>query len=64
LELQLPSHSTTRTPIETTFQVDAIGVYVKAMNADTGESVETVLRMDSDVDFEKSAVNLVDVSGE
>lgn len=64
LELLLPPGTKKGAPIEVTFQVDAIGVYVKAVNLSTGELVETTLRMESDVDAATSAVNQVSISAE
>lgn len=64
LEMLLPSNTKKGSPIEVTFQVDAIGVYVKAVNLSTGELVETTLRMESDVDAATSAVNQISVSAE
>ena len=55
-----PAHS----PIEVTFQVDTSGVYVKAINMSTGESVDTTIDMKSKVDFGNSAVNLLSIGGE
>lgn len=64
LEMLLPPNTAKGSPIEVNFQVDAIGVYVKAVNLSTGETVETTLRMDSDIDMANSAVNQLSVSGE
>lgn len=64
LEMLLPPNTRKGSPIEVTFQVDAIGVYVKAVNLSTGELVETTLRMESDVDAATSAVNQISVSAE
>lgn len=64
LEMLLPPNTKKGSPIEVTFQVDAIGVYVKAVNLSTGELVETTLRMESDVDAATSAVNQISVSAE
>ena len=64
LEMLLPPNTKKGSPIEVTFQVDAIGVYVKAVNLSTGELVETTLRMESDVDAATSAVNQMSVSAE
>jgi molecular chaperone DnaK len=64
LELMLPPNTPKSSPIEVTFKVDALGVYVKARNTITGEEVETTLHMDSDIDANKSRVNLVKVSAE
>ena len=64
LEMLLPTNTKKGSPIEVTFQVDAIGVYVKAVNLSTGELVETTLRMESDVDATTSAVNQISVSAE
>lgn len=64
LEMLLPPNTAKGSPIEVNFQVDAIGVYVKAVNLSTGEAVETTLRMDSDIDMAKSAINSLSVSGE
>lgn len=64
LEMLLPPNTKKGSPIEVTFQIDAVGVYVKAINLSTGEIVETTLRMESDVDAETSAVNQVSISAE
>lgn len=64
LDMMLPPNTKKGSPIEVTFQVDAIGVYVKAVNLSTGELVETTLRMESDVDAATSAVNQIGVSAE
>lgn len=64
LEMLLPPNTKKGSPIEVTFQVDAIGVCVKAVNLSTGEIVETTLRMESDVDATTSAVNQMSVSAE
>lgn len=64
LEMLLPPYTKRGSPIEVTFLVDAIGVYVKAVNLSTGEIVETTLRMESDVDAATSAVNQMSVSAE
>ena len=64
LEMLLPPNTKKGSPIEVTFQIDAVGVYVKAINLSTGEIVETTLRMESDVDAETSAVNQVGISAE
>lgn len=64
LEMLLPPNTRKGSPIEVTFQVDAVGVYVKAVNLSTGEIVETTLRMESDVDAVTSAVNQMSISAE
>lgn len=64
LEMLLPPNTRKGSPIEVTFQVDAVGVYVKAVNLSTGEIVETTLRMESDVDAATSAVNRMSISAE
>lgn len=64
LEMALPVATKKNTPIEVTFKVDALGVYVKAKNVYNGEAVETTLHMDSDIDVKRSCVNLVKVSAE
>ena len=64
LEMLLPPNTKKGSPIEVTFQIDVVGVYVKAVNLSTGEIVETTLRMESDVDVETSAVNQVSISAE
>lgn len=64
LEMDLPPNTIKNSPIEVTFQVDAVGVYVKAVNPSTGEIVETTLRMESDVDAATSAVNQLSISAE
>ena len=64
LEMLLPPNTKKGSPIEVTFQIDAVGVYVKAVNLSTGEIVETTLRMESDVDAETSAVNQMSISAE
>ena len=64
LEMLLPPNTKKGSPIEVTFQIDVVGVYVKAINLSTGEIVEITLRMESDVDAETSAVNQVSISAE
>ena len=64
LEMLLPPNTKKGSPIEVTFQIDVVGVYVKAINLSTGEIVETTLRMESDVDAETSAVNQIGISAE
>ena len=64
LEMLLPPQTKKGSPIEVTFQVDSVGVYVKAVNVKTGEMVDTKIIMQSDVDASTSAVNLVSVSAE
>ncbi len=64
LEMMLPPNTRKGSPIEVTFQLDASGLYVKALNLSTGEVVETTLRMQSDVNMETSAVNTLGISGE
>ena len=64
LEMLLPPNTKKGSPIEVTFQIDVVGVYVKAVNLSTGEIVETTLRMESDVDAETSAVNQMSISAE
>jgi cell division protein ftsA len=64
LEMLLPPNTKKGSPIEVTFQIDVVGVYVKAINLSTGEIVETTLRMESDVDAETSVVNQVSISAE
>ena len=64
LEMLLPPNTKKGSPIEVTFQIDAAGVYVKAVNLSTGEIVETTLRRESDVDAETSAVNQIGISAE
>lgn len=57
----LPLNIRNGTPIEVTFQVDVIVIYVKAVKLSTGEIVETTLRMESDVDAATSAVNQMSI---
>lgn len=64
LEMNLPANTKKGSPIEVTFQVDGVGVYVKAVNVATGEDVHTSLKMKSDVDMETSAVNQISVKAE
>lgn len=64
LKMYLPAGTPAGSPIEVTFEVEAIGVYVKATNLTTGEVVETTITMNSDIDMEKSAVHELSVSGE
>lgn len=64
LEMTLPPQTMKGTPIEVTFRVDASGVYITAINSQTGEKVETKLSMGSDVDMESSAANNLTVAGE
>lgn len=64
LEFRLPPNTAKGSPIEVTFQVTMMGVYVKAVNLATGEAVDTTLRMESDIDVNNSAVNQMSVSAE
>ena len=64
LEMVLPPQTRKGTPIEVTFQVDSAGVYVKAVNMQTGEAMDTTLRMESDIDLASSNVHNLGVSGE
>lgn len=64
LEFRLPPNTAKGSPIEVTFQVTMMGVYVKAVNLATGEAVDTTLRMESDIDVSNSAVNQMSVSAE
>ncbi len=64
LEMILPKNTPKGTPIEVTFIVDAAGVYVKALNKNNGESVETTIKMNSDIDMENSSVTQLSISAE
>lgn len=64
LEFRLPPNTAKGSPIEVTFQVTMMGVYVKAVNLATGKAVDTTLRMESDIDVSNSAVNQMSISAE
>ncbi len=64
LELLLPPNTRKGSPIEVTFQVDASGVYVKAVNLLTKEEAEVTIRMQSDDDVNSDAVTQLTVSAE
>lgn len=64
LELVLPPQTRKGTPIEVTFQVDSAGIYVKAVNLQTGEQMETTVQMGSDIDLDNSNVHGIGISGE
>ena len=49
LELLLPPNTRKGSPIEVTFQVEAAGVYVKAVNLSSGEIVEATIKMESEI---------------
>ncbi len=64
LEMILPKNTPKGTPVEVTFIVDAAGVYVKTLNKNNGESVETTIKMNSDIDMENSSVTQLSISAE
>lgn len=64
LIVNLPENTSRDTPIEVTFKVDASGVHVSAKNIKTGETFETFLRTESDIDVEKSAVHQLRISAD
>ena len=64
LEMVLPANTKKNSPIEVTFQVDASGVYVKAMNVATGEIVDTTLVMKSTEDVDPSKLEGMLIAGE
>ena len=49
LELLLPPNTRKGSPIEVTLQVEAAGVYVKAVNLSSGEIVEATIKMESEI---------------
>lgn len=62
LELILPPNTKKGTKIEVTFIINSSGLYVKALNTETGEFNEVNLKMKSEIDITKSPVNSVTVS--
>ncbi|MCD7825671.1 MAG: Hsp70 family protein [Clostridiaceae bacterium] len=57
LVLKLPPNTPVNSPIEVQFEMDAAGLYVKAVNPDTGEFVDATIKMNVEVDMENSVVN-------
>ena len=55
--LNLPPNTPKDSPIEVHFEMDASGLYVKASNSATGESVDAKITMNNEVDMENSVVN-------
>ncbi len=55
--LNLPPNTPKDSPIEVHFEMDASGLYVKASNSATGESVDAKITMNIEVDMENSVVN-------
>ena len=49
LELLLPPNTRKGSPIEVMLQVEAAGVYVKAVNLSSGEIVEATIKMESEI---------------
>ena len=64
LIVNLPPNTSRDTPIKVTFKVDASGVHVEAVNTKTGETFETFLRTESDIDVERSAVHQLRISSD
>lgn len=64
LEMLLPPGTKKGSPIEVTFQLEASGIYVKALNLSTGEVVETTIRFADDVKIDESHLNSLGVFGE
>lgn len=62
--LELPPNTSKDTPIEVTFRLDADGLYIKAVNLMNGESIDTTIKMNADVDMENSPARYMRVSGE
>lgn len=63
LELNLPGNLPKGSPIEVTFSVEAVGVYIKAVDLTNGGTVETTLRMETDIDIDPNIPPIV-VSGD
>lgn len=61
-QMFLPPNTKRGTPIEVTFVVETMGLYMRAINLDTGETVEANIKFNSDIDMDNSAVHSVDVS--
>lgn len=55
--LNLPPNTPKDSPIEVHFEMDASGLYVKASNSATGESVDAKISMNIEVDMKNSVVN-------
>lgn len=64
LVLNLPPNTPKSSPIEVQFQLDAAGLYVKAINSATNEFIDATIKMNAEVDMENSAVNFLSISGE
>ena len=64
LEMQLPPYTRAGSPIEVTFQLEASGIYVKAVNLSTGEVVETTIRFENAVEVDTSHINSIGILGE
>ena len=64
LELPLPPNTPAGAPIDTTFQVDAGGIYVKVTNPQTGESKDATITYVNTVDTSNSPVKTMTVSAE
>lgn len=64
LELPLPPNTPAHAPVDTTFQVDASGIYVKVVNPNTGEYKETTITYVNTIDTSNSPVKNVSVTGE
>ena len=64
LEMTLPPNTPKGTPIEVTFQHDAGGVYVKAVNMSNGDLVETTINFKNAVEVDESLLNSIAVFGE
>lgn len=64
LEMQLPPYTRKNSPIEVTFQLEASGVYVKAVNLSTGEMVETSIHFENEVEVDVRHIRSLGVYGE
>ena len=64
LEMLLPPGTRKGSPIEVTFQLEASGIYVKALNLSTGEVVETTIRFENEVEVDATHLNSLGVFGE
>lgn len=62
--LKLPPNTPRNSPIEVTFKLDADGLYIKAVNLMNNESIDTTIKMNTDVDMKNSPALHMKVSGE
>ena len=64
LEMQLPPYTRKNSPIEVTFQLEASGIYVKAVNLSDGQMVETSIHFENEVEVDVRHISSLGVFGE